>query len=312
MNANGARAPASTTMTASWNAGPDMPAMRWSQRIASGGVARADDLEGVGAVAWRRPRHSRNGGGSARGSRGSRPRRRRPEFAADGRHRNVAAAGRACARIGPRARSIEQLLDEDPGPVGLLDQQVGLIVEVVGQARVGPDQVAERDDCGEPVAELVDDVRRGLVAGRAFGLGVIHAGILATASADAHICPPPERRSALSWPLTEEERLLRDTAREFATREVAPGAGERDEAERFDRSIFARMGELGLTGAPLPESVGGAGFSYVGWTLVMEELGAADMAAAVTLSVHILSQYPVVTWGLGRAARALAGADDRR
>jgi alkylation response protein AidB-like acyl-CoA dehydrogenase len=57
------------------------------------------------------------------------------------------------------------------------------------------------------------------------------------------------------------------------------------------------MGELGLTAAPLPESVGGAGFSYLGWTLVMEELGAADMASAVTLSVHILSQYPVVTWG---------------
>jgi butyryl-CoA dehydrogenase len=97
--------------------------------------------------------------------------------------------------------------------------------------------------------------------------------------------------------LTEEERLLRSTAREFATREVAPGAAARDEAEQFDRSIFRRMGELGLTGAPLPESVGGAGFSYVGWTLVMEELGAADMATAVTLSVHILSQYPVVTWG---------------
>jgi len=110
---------------------------------------------------------------------------------------------------------------------------------------------------------------------------------------------PPARRFALSWPLTEEERLLRDTAREFATREVAPGAAERDEAERFDRSIFTRMGELGLTGAPLPEAVGGAGFSYVGWTLVMEELGAADMAAAVMLSVHILSQYPVVTWGTG-------------
>jgi len=57
------------------------------------------------------------------------------------------------------------------------------------------------------------------------------------------------------------------------------------------------MGALGLTGAPLPESVGGAGFSYVGWTLVMEELGAADLATAVSLSVHILSQYPVVTWG---------------
>ena len=97
--------------------------------------------------------------------------------------------------------------------------------------------------------------------------------------------------------LTAEERLLRDTAREFAQRELAPTAVERDEAERFDRSIFARMGELGLTGAPLPEAVGGAGFSYLGWTLVMEELGAADMASAVMLSVHILSQYPVVTFG---------------
>ena len=101
----------------------------------------------------------------------------------------------------------------------------------------------------------------------------------------------------LSWPLTEEERLLRDTAREFATREVAPTAVERDEEERFDRTIFERMGALGLTGAPLPESAGGAGFSYVGWSLVMEELGAADMASAVTLSVHILSQLPVVAWG---------------
>jgi butyryl-CoA dehydrogenase len=97
--------------------------------------------------------------------------------------------------------------------------------------------------------------------------------------------------------LTEEERLLQGTAREFASREVAPSAAERDEAERFDRGIFTRMGELGLTGAPLPEDVGGAGFSYLGWTLVMEELGAADLSTAVTLSVHILSQYPVVTWG---------------
>ena len=97
--------------------------------------------------------------------------------------------------------------------------------------------------------------------------------------------------------LGEEERLLQATAREFAQREVARSAIERDEEERFDRSIFAGMGALGLTGAPFPTSIGGAGFSYLAWTLVMEELGAADMASAVTLSVHILSQYPVVTWG---------------
>jgi butyryl-CoA dehydrogenase len=97
--------------------------------------------------------------------------------------------------------------------------------------------------------------------------------------------------------LTAEERLLRDTAREFAQREIAPTAIERDEQERFDRSIFTRMGELGLTGAPLPESVGGGGFSYLGWALVMEEIGAADMASAVTLSVHLLSQFPVLNYG---------------
>jgi acyl-CoA dehydrogenase len=97
--------------------------------------------------------------------------------------------------------------------------------------------------------------------------------------------------------LTPEERLLRDTAREFAQREVAPTAIERDENERFDRSIFTRMGELGLTGAPLPEPIGGGGFSYLGWALVMEEIGAADMASAVTLSVHLLSQFPVLNFG---------------
>jgi butyryl-CoA dehydrogenase len=97
--------------------------------------------------------------------------------------------------------------------------------------------------------------------------------------------------------LTAEERLLRDTAREFAQREIAPTAIERDETERFDRSIFTRMGELGLTGAPLPESIGGGGFSYLGWALVMEEIGAADMASAVTLSVHLLSQFPVGNYG---------------
>ena len=57
------------------------------------------------------------------------------------------------------------------------------------------------------------------------------------------------------------------------------------------------MGDLGLTAAPFAEDVGGAGFSYVGWSLVMEEVARADMSSAVCLSVHILSQYPVVTWG---------------
>jgi alkylation response protein AidB-like acyl-CoA dehydrogenase len=97
--------------------------------------------------------------------------------------------------------------------------------------------------------------------------------------------------------LSGEEALLRDTTRAFAAQELVPGAAERDEAEHFDRHLFTRMGELGLTGAPFPEAAGGAGFSYRAWTLVMEEVARADMAMAVTLSVHILAQYPVLTWG---------------
>jgi len=97
--------------------------------------------------------------------------------------------------------------------------------------------------------------------------------------------------------LTDEERMLQQTVRQFARRELAPGAAQRDEEERYDRSLFTRMGELGLTAVPFPTEVGGAGFSYRDWTLVMEEIAYADMAMAVSLSVHILSQYPVVTWG---------------
>ncbi len=72
------------------------------------------------------------------------------------------------------------------------------------------------------------------------------------------------------------------------------------------------MGELGLTAAPLPEAVGGTGFSYLGWTLVMEELGAADMSMAVSLSVHILSQLPGRDLGHRRAAWPLAAGDAQR
>jgi len=103
--------------------------------------------------------------------------------------------------------------------------------------------------------------------------------------------------NSTSSALTDEERLLQRTVREFAAKELAPGAAQRDEEERYDRSLFARMGELGLTAVPFPTDVGGAGFSYRAWTLVMEEVAYADMAMAVSLSVHILSQYPVITWG---------------
>jgi acyl-CoA dehydrogenase len=101
----------------------------------------------------------------------------------------------------------------------------------------------------------------------------------------------------VGWSLTEEERLLQATARAFAQDRVAPGAIERDATETYDRELFREMAVLGLTAAPFPESAGGAGFSYLGWSLAMEEIARADMAMAVSLSVHILAQFPVLQWG---------------
>lgn len=97
--------------------------------------------------------------------------------------------------------------------------------------------------------------------------------------------------------LNEEERSVRDTAREFAQRELAPTVAQRDEEERYDRALFTRMGELGLTAIPYPEELGGAGLSYFAWALACEEIAAADMGMAISLSVHVLSQLCIFAHG---------------
>jgi butyryl-CoA dehydrogenase len=100
-----------------------------------------------------------------------------------------------------------------------------------------------------------------------------------------------------TFALSEEERSVRETVREWAQREIAPGAAERDEEERYDRRLFDQAGQLGLTGLPYPEEYGGAGMGTFAWALAVEEIGAADMALAVSLSVHILSQLCIYANG---------------
>ncbi|MDQ6681889.1 MAG: acyl-CoA dehydrogenase family protein [Chloroflexota bacterium] len=97
--------------------------------------------------------------------------------------------------------------------------------------------------------------------------------------------------------LTEEQRQIRDTVRAFAEAEIAPTAAERDEEERYDRALFERAAELGLTGLPYPEEYGGAGLGSFEWALACEEIAAADMGLAVSLSVHILAQLPILAFG---------------
>jgi len=103
--------------------------------------------------------------------------------------------------------------------------------------------------------------------------------------------------------LSEEERGVRDTVRDWAQKEVTPGAAERDDEERYDRSLFERAGELGLTGIPYPEEYGGAGMGSFAWALAAEEIGAADMGMAVSLSVHVLSQLCIYSSGTDEQKR---------
>jgi short-chain 2-methylacyl-CoA dehydrogenase len=89
----------------------------------------------------------------------------------------------------------------------------------------------------------------------------------------------------MEFELTPEQRQVRDLVREFATEEIAPGAGERDEHEELPLDIVKKLGELGICGVPIPEEHGGLGADAVTWALVIEELGRADASVAVTVSV---------------------------
>src|SRR3979409_1320682 len=78
--------------------------------------------------------------------------------------------------------------------------------------------------------------------------------------------------------LSESQRQIRDIARRFAQREMAPTVAERDRNPRFPREAFAKMGELGMLGMTVPAEFGGAGTDYVSYALAIMEIAAADGA----------------------------------
>ena len=102
----------------------------------------------------------------------------------------------------------------------------------------------------------------------------------------------------MNFQLSEEHEQLRAMIREFAVNEVAPTAAERDENETFDRAIWDKMAELGLTGIPWPEEYGGAGFDYLAYCIAVEELSRVCASTGVTLSAHTsLAGWPVYKFG---------------
>jgi short-chain 2-methylacyl-CoA dehydrogenase len=102
----------------------------------------------------------------------------------------------------------------------------------------------------------------------------------------------------MDFDLSDEQRLLRDTVREFALAEVAPVAEELDREKRFPYEIVAKLGELGLMGIPFPQEYGGGGGDSLGYALAVEQLARVDSSVAITLCAHTsLGTQPIYLFG---------------
>ncbi|KVZ46944.1 acyl-CoA dehydrogenase family protein [Burkholderia ubonensis] len=85
---------------------------------------------------------------------------------------------------------------------------------------------------------------------------------------------------------TEDQRMIRDAARAFATDVLAPNAAQWDRDAHLPDAVVAQLGELGLLGMIVPQELGGAYTDYVAYALAMEEIAAGDAACATMMSVH--------------------------
>ncbi len=98
--------------------------------------------------------------------------------------------------------------------------------------------------------------------------------------------------------LTEPQRMIRDVARNFAARELAPNAAEWDRTATFPAEAVAEMGRLGLMGMLIPDEYGGAGTDTVSYALAMEEIAAGDASCSTVMSVNnSLCCVPLLTYG---------------
>ncbi|HEY0710751.1 MAG TPA: acyl-CoA dehydrogenase family protein, partial [Polyangia bacterium] len=86
--------------------------------------------------------------------------------------------------------------------------------------------------------------------------------------------------------LSSEQTLLRDTARDFAAKVIAPQAAEIDREHRYPKDIIGMLGDLGLMGVSIPEEWGGAGMDAVSYALALEEISAACASTGVVMSVN--------------------------
>ena len=90
----------------------------------------------------------------------------------------------------------------------------------------------------------------------------------------------------MDFSLTDEQRAIQETAREFARREVDPIVDEIDEQQKFPREVMRKAGELGFLGIIFPEEYGGAGLGYIEYVIVVTELSRVDPSVGISVAAH--------------------------
>jgi alkylation response protein AidB-like acyl-CoA dehydrogenase len=88
------------------------------------------------------------------------------------------------------------------------------------------------------------------------------------------------------YPLSTEHKMIRDAARDFAQKEIAPNAAEFDESGEFPHTTVKKMGDLGFMGIEVPEQYGGADMDTLAYVLALEEISEADASHGVIMSVN--------------------------
>jgi butyryl-CoA dehydrogenase len=91
---------------------------------------------------------------------------------------------------------------------------------------------------------------------------------------------------SLDFQLTDEQRLISESAREFCDKEIAPRVRDNDRAGRFDRELASMIGEMGYLGAPVAEEYGGRSLDYLSYGLIVEQVGRVDSSARTVVSVQ--------------------------
>jgi alkylation response protein AidB-like acyl-CoA dehydrogenase len=105
----------------------------------------------------------------------------------------------------------------------------------------------------------------------------------------------------MDFELTDEQRLVRETARAFTDNEIVERARENDRNEHFDLELVAKIAEQGYLGAIVPREYGGAGLDYLTYGLVVEEIGRGDSAMRTVVSVQTsLVCSAILRWGTER------------